>query len=518
MGDLRAVSAPSGPYTPTDRPTYPHSAPRNDKVFSEVDTSIHCRAGLPFHLRGDLMTMLSSGNPLAQTSRLPLPPTGPHAHPQAQASFSALPAELVTQVAEELRTLDGSADVLRLRQVDTRTRNAIDRTLPGLNANESAKHMLTRPPGPVPQLRSFVTTNDTASTVRAHQVRAELQRQNRRAESAIALVTSITQLNLDGWPKSSHGYPQPLIMDWRHFYVSSMHAMQNLDSLCIDNVDENESALVALSLLPSLRVLDLDCRFMDVEVDGLRRIALHIPPFLTSLSIVDHAISLAAWSEWLINLPPTLSYLKIADEISASEIEDEAIAAVSELAARPCKATRLRTLELRSLPPGASKPHLAYLLGAQTCLKTLKIHSRSPLAQVGDLIGAKNTRSVVHADFSNWGNESSVAECLRPYLKNSQSLTLQSFWLREDDFIGLSQRTGGAPLALTLIGCRVEEAVLWKLNGMLTVGPAGESRKLIVLQTSEFMNATQINEEGERRFKGFRKIVRQRQQALRGAN
>lgn len=464
------------------------------------------------------MTMLSSRNPLAQTSPLPTPPPGPHAHPQAQASFSALPAELVTQVAEELRTLDGDADVLRLRQVDTRTRNAIDHTWPGLNANESAKRMLTRPPGPVTQLRSFVALSDTASNPRAQQVRVELQRQNRRSESAIALVASVTHLNLQGWPKPKDGDPPQLVMDWRHFYVSSLHAMQKLASLRIDNVDEDESAIVALSLLPSLQELHLDCRFMDVEVDGLRRVAPHVPPFLTSLSIVDHAISLAAWSEWLVNLPPTLEYLKIADEIAAPKVDDEATVAVSELAARPCKATRLRTLELRSLSQGASRPHMAYLLGAQTCLKTLKVHPRSPLAQVGDLLSAKNMRSVVHADFSDWGSESSAAEFLRPYLKNSQSLTLQRFWLEEADFIGLSQRTGDAPLALTLTGCRVEESVLWKLNDVLTVGPAGESRKLIELQVSDLMNGTQIAEEAERCFKGFHKVVRQRKQALRGAN
>lgn len=460
------------------------------------------------------MTMLSSRNPLAQTSPLPTPPPGPHAHPQAQASFSALPAELVTQVAQELRTLDSDADVLRLRQVDARTRNAIDHTWPGLNANQAAKRMLTRPPGTVPQLRNFVLANDTASTLRAQQVAAELQRQNRRSESAIALVTSTTQLTLDGWPGSSHGHPQPLIMDWRHFYVSSIHAMQNLVSLSIDNVDENESALVALSLLPSLRVLNLDCRFMDVEVNGLRRIAPQLPSFLTSLSISEQAISYAAWSEWLTNLPPTLENLKIADESRAPDNEDEATAAVSVLSTKPCRATRLRTVELRGELPEISRSHLAYLLEAQTCLQSLIVHSRSPLAQVGDLLSAENLRSVVHADFCNWENELPVEKCLQPHLANAQKLILQHFWLEDSDFIGLSQRTGCEPLALTLIGCRIDDSVLLKLNSMSTIGPTGESIKLVKLRASGFLSspvevdAAQIAEDTKRQTRLAQSLLR----------
>lgn len=142
-------------------------------------------------------------------------PTSSHVHQQSRANFAALPAELVEQIAEELQVPQGCADALRFRQVNTRTRDAIDRRWPDLNANESAKRMLQNPPGPVTQLRSFVAPNNTASTARAQQVKAELLRQNRRAESAIALAPSITKLTFGETPEETPGVRYRLLTEWR---------------------------------------------------------------------------------------------------------------------------------------------------------------------------------------------------------------------------------------------------------------------------------------------------------------
>lgn len=427
---------------------------------------------------------LTHASPLL-SGRSPALPTSSPVHQQSRATFASLPAELVEQVAEELRTPQGCADVLRFRQVNTRTRDAIDRMWPDLNANESAKRMLENPPGPVTQLRSFVAPSNTASTARALQVKAELLRQNRRSESAIALVPSITKLDFGESPEETPGVRYRLLTEWRQFYISSIHAMQRLESLSIDNVDENESAIVALSLSPSLRVLHLDSAWMGVELDGLRPICPQMPPFLTSLSIVDHAISLTAWSEWLVNLPPTLDKLRIADAEGDPDNAGEASVAVSVLATQPCRATRLRTLEICSVTPGTSTPHLAYLLGAQTNLETLKFHSSTSLSQVSNILGGENLRSIVEADFSLRGDNVPTG-FLKQYLVGCRKLTLEGFQLEKRDFLSLKQRTSPEPLTLTLQDRPLSHAELVEIDDMSTQDATGETRKLVKLHAPGF--------------------------------